>query len=59
MYMADHLGEAELDTYCRGGADDTSVARIERHLLDCPDCARRVYERVRAMVREQRARQEC
>ncbi len=53
--MDQHPSDDEMDVYCRGGADDAAISVIEHHLLECADCARRVYETVRQLVREQRA----
>ena len=53
--MPEHLSDDEMDLYCRGAADDAALQGIERHLLECADCARRVYETVRQLVRERRA----
>jgi hypothetical protein len=51
-----HPGPMLLDLYCRGGATDGEVSSIEKHLLECVTCCRRVYETVRELVRERTAR---
>ena len=50
--MYEHPTQYEIELYCRRYADNMVVRRIGNHINDCSDCARRVDEAVRALVRE-------
>ena len=46
----EHPSVHELEAYCNGKSGDTVTAEIERHLVDCSECAWRVAQTVRVLL---------
>lgn len=39
-----HIPDEDLELYCLGRAVNEQLAPIEEHLLECPECLRRVEQ---------------
>jgi hypothetical protein len=50
----DHPSDEWLQAYCDG--DPEHVGEIEVHLLECSDCAVKVFQIIRATVKKRRTR---
>lgn len=49
-----HPSDKDLITLCMEQGSDEFRRRIDRHVRDCPQCARKVVEQVKKILAEQR-----